>query len=92
MVTNEGTGLMKGRFQGAAVTGTVAALVFGTLYSFMRRQFEKEHKEDQDMVFDLLDEVWEYRSQQEKPAAAPKKAGAAGRCPYCGSAFENRQG
>lgn len=61
--------LMRGRLQGAAVTGIVASLVFGTLYSFMRRQFEKEHEEDQEMVFDLLDEVWEYRSQQMKSTA-----------------------
>lgn len=84
--------LMKGRFQGAAVTGVVASGVLATLYSFMRRQFEKEHEEDQEMVFDLLDEVWEYRSQQKKSSAEVKKTGDATRCPYCGSAFERRQG
>ena len=58
--------LMRGRFQGAAVTGIVASIVFSTLYSFMRRQFEKEHEKDQEMVCDLLDEMCEYRSQQMK--------------------------
>lgn len=84
--------LMKGRFQGAAATGIAASLVLGTLYSFMRRQFEKEHKEDQDMVFDLLDEVWEYRSQQKKPFEETKRTGDATRCPYCGSSFQGKQG
>lgn len=84
--------LTKGRFQGAAVTGVVASVIFATLYSLVRRQFEKEHKEDQEMMFDLLDEVWEYRSQQKKASAEVKKEGTATRCPYCGSAFERKQG
>ena len=87
MVSND---LAKGRVQGAAVTGVVASVVFATLYSLVRRQFEKEHEEDQDMVCDLLDDVWEYRSQQSKPATVPQMAEAAGRCPYCGSAFGRR--
>ncbi len=65
--------LMMGRFQGAAVTGVVASVVLATLYSFMRRQFEKEHEEDQDMMFDLLDEVWAYRWQQMKPSVESGK-------------------
>lgn len=62
--------LMRGRFQGAAVTSIVASAVLATLFSFLRRQFDKEHEEDQEMVFDLLDEIWEYRSQQMKSTPA----------------------
>ena len=83
--------LTKGRFQGAAVTGVVASVIFATLYSLVRRQFEKEHEEDQEMMFDLLDEVWEYRAQQKKtaeePKAEPQKKADVKVCPYCGSSF-----
>ena len=67
MVSND---LMRGRFQGAAVTSVVASAVLVALFSLLRRQFDKEHEEDQEMVFDLLDEIWEYRSQQMKSTPA----------------------
>lgn len=67
MVSND---LMRGRFQGAAVTSVVASAVLVALFSLLRRQFDKEHEEDQEIVLDLLNEVWKYRSQQMKATPA----------------------
>ena len=65
--------LMRGRIQGTAVSGVVVSVAFVSLYSFMRRKFEKRHKEDQEIMLDLLDELCEYRSRLMKSPVVSEK-------------------
>jgi len=62
--------LARGRFQGAAVAGTISAVSFATVSFFMHRQLKKELERNEREVCDLLDEVLEYRAHQRDLAEA----------------------